>query len=73
MSCGIGCRHGLDLVWLWLWCTPAAVAPIQPLVWESPYAMSEALKSKLFLPPPFPPPAPPRPAKSHQNKAGFLD
>ena len=27
-SCGIGRRLGLDLVLLWLWCSPAAVAPI---------------------------------------------
>ena len=27
----------LALLWLW-WCEPAAVAPIQPLVWEVPYA-----------------------------------
>ena len=31
---------------LWLWCRPAAVAPIQPLAWETPYAMGVALKSK---------------------------
>ena len=36
MSCGVGCRCGLDLVWLWLW--PAAIALIiQPLAWELPY------------------------------------
>ena len=29
---------------LWLWPRPAAPAPIQPLDWESPYAMGEALK-----------------------------
>ena len=29
---------------LWLWRRPAAAAPIQPLVWELPYAMTEALK-----------------------------
>ena len=38
MSCGVGHRHGLDLVLLWLWCRPAAVAPIQPLAGELPYA-----------------------------------
>ena len=42
MSCGIGCRHSSDLVLLWLWCRPAAVAPIRPLAWESPYAMGAA-------------------------------
>ena len=29
---------------LWLWPRPAAPALIQPLDWESPYAMGEALK-----------------------------
>jgi len=29
---------------LWLWCRPAAVASIGPLVWELPYATSTALK-----------------------------
>ena len=24
MSCGVGSRHGLNLVWLWLWCRLAA-------------------------------------------------
>jgi len=30
-----------------LWRRPAAVAPIQPLAWESPYAAGSALKSKI--------------------------
>ena len=38
MSCGAGCRHGLDPTLLWLWRRPAAIAPIQPLAWEPPYA-----------------------------------
>ena len=38
MSCGVGCRHSLDLGLLWLFCRQAAVAPIQPLAWEFPYA-----------------------------------
>ena len=42
----MGPRHGLDLVWLWLWCRPAAVALIQPLAWDSPCAAGVALKSK---------------------------
>ena len=46
MSCGIGCRHGLDLALLCLWCRPAAIAPIPPLAWEPPYAMGVALKKK---------------------------
>ena len=36
-----------DLVLVRLWCRPAGVAPIQPLAWESPYAMGAALKKKL--------------------------
>ena len=31
---------------LWLWCRPAAVAPIQPLAWEPPYVTGADLKSK---------------------------
>ena len=31
LSCGVGHRCNLDLVLLWLWCGPAAIAPIQPL------------------------------------------
>ena len=34
MSCGIGRRLNLDPVLLWLWCRPAAAAPICPLAWE---------------------------------------
>ena len=30
----------------WLWCRPAAIAPIQPLAWELPYAAGEAIKRK---------------------------
>ena len=46
MSCGVGRKHGSDLVLLWLWCRLAAVAPIQPLAWELPEAMGVALKNK---------------------------
>ena len=31
-------------VLLWLWCRPAATAPIRPLAWEPPYAMRTALE-----------------------------
>ena len=31
---------------LWLWCRPAATAPIQLLAWEPPYAFGVALKDK---------------------------
>ena len=46
MSCGIGCRWGLDPVLPWLWCRPAAVVLIRPLAWEPPYAAGVALKRK---------------------------
>ena len=46
MSCGVGCRLGLDLALMQLWCRPAALAPIRPLGWELPYAVDAALKSK---------------------------
>ena len=46
MSCGVGRRCGLDPRLLWLWCRLAAVALIQSLAWELPYAMGVALKSK---------------------------
>ena len=36
----------LDLVLLWLWCRSVAVALIQPLAWEHPYAAGVALKTK---------------------------
>ena len=36
MSCGVGQRHGWDLVLLWLWRRLAGAAPIQPLHWEIP-------------------------------------
>ena len=42
----VGLKHGSDLTLLWLWCRPAAVAPIGPLAWEPPYAANAALKSK---------------------------
>ena len=52
MSCGVGCRHSLDLVSLWLWCRLAAAAPIRPFAWERLYAEAAALKNnnkKKFL------------------------
>ena len=45
VSCGVGHRCS-DLVLLWLWRRPAAVAPIQPLAWELPCAAGAALKRK---------------------------
>ena len=46
MSCNVGHRQGSDPALLWLWCRPAAVALIQPIAWEPPYAVGVALKSK---------------------------
>ena len=46
MSCGVGCRCGLDPALPWPWCGLATVAPIQSLAWELPYATGVALKSK---------------------------
>ena len=46
MSCGVGRRRGLDPVLLWLWHRPAAMALIQPLAWEPPYAMGMAQKNR---------------------------
>ena len=51
MSCGVGCRRGSDPAWLWLWCRPAATAPIRPLAWEPPYAVGAALEKAKRTPP----------------------
>ena len=44
VSCGVGRKCGSDPTWLWLWLRLAAVAPIQPLARELPYAVGVALK-----------------------------
>ena len=44
MSCGVGCRGGLDPELLQLWFRPVATAPIRPLSWEPPYAVGAALE-----------------------------
>ena len=44
VSCGVGCRRGLDPVLLWLWCRPAAPAPIRPIAWDPQYAVGAALE-----------------------------
>ena len=44
VHCGLGQRRGLDLALLWLWCRLATAALIQPLIWEPPYVVGEALK-----------------------------
>ena len=46
MSCGVDLGCGWDLALLWLWCRPAAAAPIGLLAWELPYAESAALERK---------------------------
>ena len=46
MSYGVVCRCGLDLALPWLWYGLAAVALIESLAWEPPYARNVALKSK---------------------------
>ena len=45
VSCGVGHRLGSDPTLLWLWYMLAAVALIQPLAWELPYAVGAALRS----------------------------
>ena len=44
VSCGVGYRCGSDLTLLWLWRRPVAIALIQPLAWEPPYATGAALE-----------------------------
>ena len=34
-----------NLVLLWLWCRPVAIAPIRPLAWEPPYASGAAQRN----------------------------
>ena len=46
MSCGVGHGHSLDPALPWLWHWLAAVALIQPLAWEPPYAIGVALKDR---------------------------
>ena len=44
-GCELWCwRRSSDPTLLWLWCRPAAAAPIGPLAWEPPYATSAAPK-----------------------------
>ena len=49
VSYGVGGGCGPDLALLWLWCGPAATAPMQPLTWELPYHAGAALKSKITI------------------------
>ena len=46
MSCGVDCRCSSDLMLLWSWRRPAAIALIRPLAWKPPYAPGAALKKK---------------------------
>jgi len=46
VSCGVGCRHGLDMALLWLWYRLVATALIRPLAWELPHAAGAALKTQ---------------------------
>ena len=45
VSCGVGCRCGLDPALLWVWRRPVATAPIRPLAWEPPYAAGVAQRN----------------------------
>ena len=52
MSCGVGRRHGSDLMLLRLWHRLVAAALIIPLAWEPPHAMgaaTEKTKKNFFL------------------------
>ena len=49
MSCGVGHRSGLDLVLLWLWHGPAAIAPIRPLAWEPLYVAGPKEKKNVIM------------------------
>jgi len=40
--CGVGRRRRSDPTLLWLWRRPAAIALIEPLVWELPCAVGAA-------------------------------
>ena len=42
----MGHRLCSDLASLWLWCRPAAIAPIGPVTWESLYAVGAALEKR---------------------------
>jgi len=44
MSYDVGHRCDSGPTVLWLWCRPAATAPLGPLPWELPYAKGVALK-----------------------------
>ena len=43
-SCGVGCRHDLDLAMLWLWHRPSVATPVLPLAQELSDATGVTLK-----------------------------
>ena len=45
-AASVDCGCSSDLALLWLWCRPAAAAPVGPLAWELKYATGVALKKK---------------------------
>ena len=44
VSCGVGCRRGLDPTLLWLWRRLVATALIASLAWELTYTAGAALE-----------------------------
>ena len=46
MSCGVGCRRGLDPTLLWLWRRPEAIALTGTLAWEPPYTTGAVLENR---------------------------
>ena len=49
-GCGVGRRCSSDPGWGWLWCRPAAVAPVRPRTWEPPCAAGAALGKQKHRP-----------------------
>ena len=47
MGCSVVCRHDSDSALLWLWLWLAAIALIQPLALELPYAAGVALNKEI--------------------------
>ena len=45
MSFGVSHSRGSNPTLLWLWCSLATVAQIQPLAWKLPHAAGAALKN----------------------------
>jgi len=43
---GVGCRPCSDPTLLWLWCRPAAAAPVGPLGWGPPCAVGVTLEKR---------------------------